>query len=100
MFGNSNSGTTYTNNKGCVGSIECWINKEGIANIFSIPKLEEMGFCITYYIQDGHYIVHTKDGRVQLNKDELGLPDIDTKKNQDVVFIQIINDFFDGLTKK
>ena len=42
-----------TNKKGRFGSIECWFNKEGIANIFSIKKLEEIGFCITFDSMDG-----------------------------------------------
>ena len=62
MFGHFNTGTTSTNKKGNLGSIECWINKEGINNIFSIPKLEEMGYRIIYDSQDGHYIFHTKYG--------------------------------------
>ena len=36
-----------------------------------------MGFNITYYSWDGHYIFQTKDGEVQLNKDEMDLPYID-----------------------
>ena len=64
LFGNCNKGTTSTNKKRNSGSIECWINKEGTSNIFNIAKLKEIGFCITYNIQDRHYIVHTKDGEV------------------------------------
>ena len=40
LFGHFNVGTTSTNKKSRVGSIECWINKEGVANIFIIPNLE------------------------------------------------------------
>ena len=80
MFGNFNAGTTSTNKKGCFGSIGCWLNKEGISNIFGIPKLEEMGFCITYDIMERHYIVHTKYGEVQFNKYEMGQLYIDAKK--------------------
>ena len=38
LFGDCNAGTTSTNKKGHFGFIECWINKERIDNIFSIPK--------------------------------------------------------------
>ena len=68
IFGNFNVGTTSTNNKSILGSVQCWLNKESISNIFRIQKLEEMGFRITYYSRYRHYIVHTKDGGVQLNK--------------------------------
>ena len=39
-----------------------------------------MRFLITYDSMDGHYIFHTKDVKVQFNKDEMGLPYIDTRK--------------------
>lgn len=48
-----------------------------------------MGFHITYEIQDIHWIVHTKDGEVRFNKDDMGLPYINTKKPQDVAFVKI-----------
>ena len=38
-----------------------------------------MGYQITNDSMDGHYIVHTKDGEVQFNKDEIGLTYIDEK---------------------
>ena len=74
IFGHCNTGTTTTNKKGSFGSIECWLNKEGIAKIFSIPKLEEIGFFTTQYREDKNYILHTKDWEVQFNKDKMHLP--------------------------
>ena len=41
-----------------------------------------MGFGITYDIMDGHSIVHTKDGEVQFNKDEMGIPNIYEKNTR------------------
>ena len=79
LFENYNKGTNSTNKKGHFGYIECWFNKEGIANIFSITKLEEMVLRITYYRQDGRYILHTKYGGVQSNKDVMGIPYTDSK---------------------
>ena len=73
MSVNWNAGKISTNNKVNFGSNECWINKEGIYNIFSIPKFEEMGFHITYDSRDGHYIVYTKDGEIQFNNYEMVL---------------------------
>ena len=40
LFGHCNSETTTTNKEVNIGSIKCWINKEGISNIYSIPNLE------------------------------------------------------------
>ena len=48
MFGNLNTGTISTNKKGRFGLILCCLDKEDIYDIFSIPKLEKMGFRITY----------------------------------------------------
>ena len=62
LFGYCNAGNTSTKNKVNFGFIECWLNKDGISNIFSIPILEEMMFCITYYSWDVNYIFHAKDG--------------------------------------
>ena len=53
LFENYNKGTNSTNKKGHFGYIECWFNKEGIANIFIIPKLEEIGFHILNNSRDG-----------------------------------------------
>ena len=93
MIAHSNAWTTSSNKKKCFGYIECWINKEGIVNIFSTPKLEEMGSCVTYDILEGYYIVHTKYGGVQLNKDEMGLPYIDAKK-QYAALVQTVHNKF------
>ena len=54
MFGHCNVVNTSTNKKGHLGSMECWLNKEYITNIFSIPKPEEVGFRITYYSWEGY----------------------------------------------
>ena len=59
LFGNFNAGTTSTNKKVNFNSIECFISKKVISNIFGVPKLEEIEFHITYDIRDVHYIVHT-----------------------------------------
>ena len=92
---NCNSGVTYTNKKRKFGSIECWFNKEGIANIISIPKLEETRFHITYYIRDGRYIVHTKDEEIQSNKEEMGLLYMDANKSQDTAFVKTFQENFE-----
>ena len=99
MFVHYNAGTNSTNKKGCFCSIEWWLNKEEIFNIFSIPKLEGMGFCITYDRMDGNYIVHSKDGEVQFNKNKMVLPYIESKK-EDMVFLQTLWESYESFTKK
>ena len=59
-----------------------------------------MVFCITYYIREGCYIFHTKDGEVQSNKDETVLPYIDIKKIQGVACVQTFRENFEGFSQK
>ena len=93
QFGPCNTGTPFTNKRVQFGSIESCLNKEGIYNFCSIPKLENMRFRITYNGLDGHYILHIKSGDVQFNKDEMILPYIDLNKPQDVDFVKPIRNF-------
>ncbi len=41
LTGHCNAGTTNTNKTGKFGSLDIWVNTEGIANILSLDKLEE-----------------------------------------------------------
>ena len=59
-----------------------------------------MGLRITYISRDGHYIIRTKDGYVQLNKYEIVILYIVAIKNQDVAFLQTNRDNYEGFTKK
>ena len=73
---NCNAGSKKTNRKGDYRQIEAWYMPKGIANIFSMNEIEKL-HCITYYIIDGYYVVHTDKGPVCFHKDEQGLPYID-----------------------
>ena len=68
-FGHYNEGNKSTKKKGQFGSINLCLNKDGMANIFSVPKLEYMSFPITYYSKERQYIVNTKYGKLKFNKD-------------------------------
>ena len=59
-----------------------------------------MGLRIIYISRDGHYIIRTKDGYVQLNKYEIVILYIVAIKNQDVAFLQTNRDNYEGFTKK
>jgi hypothetical protein len=73
---NCNSVVMRTNETGDYGSMNVWYIPDGIANIFSMNKLEKK-HRITYDSWDGYYIVHTANGEVRFHKDENGLPYID-----------------------
>ena len=48
IHGKYNVATYLYNRKGWIGMLEMWLNKNGIVNILSIPKLEEDGYHVTY----------------------------------------------------
>jgi hypothetical protein len=65
-----------TNKMGSYGRLNVWYILNGIANIFSMHKLEKH-YQITYGSWEGFYKVHTPSGIVKFHKDEQGLPFID-----------------------
>ena len=57
LYVHCNAGTTSTNLKGDYSSIDCWLNEEGIANIFSVSVFKNLGFRITYNSNDDRWCV-------------------------------------------
>ena len=76
MQGNCNAGSIKTNRKGEYGQVESWYMPKGIANIFSVNKIEKL-HRITYNSIDGYYVVHTDKGPVCFHKDKQVLRYID-----------------------
>ena len=66
---NCNAGLVTSNLKGNYGRLKVWYVSEGIANIFSMHKLECL-YRITYNSWDGYYVVHTPWGEVKFHKDK------------------------------
>ena len=58
LLGNCNADVTSTTMKGNLGIFEMWFNESGVANILSIPQLEENGFRVTTDTLGG-WVVHT-----------------------------------------
>ena len=48
LQGNCNTGVSTSNEKGFYGLWNFWLNKQGIANLISIPQLEKDGYTIDY----------------------------------------------------
>ena len=42
LKGRCNAGVSTTNQQGKYGELDVWLNRKGIANILSIPRLEEL----------------------------------------------------------
>ena len=47
MTGNCNAGTTRITKKGSYGDLQVWLNKQGVANLISIPCSKQMGTLYT-----------------------------------------------------
>ena len=56
---------------GDLGVFKMWINKGGIANLLSIPKLEKDGFCVTSDTH-GEWIVYSPGGEKIVFKRDTG----------------------------
>jgi hypothetical protein len=61
---NCNVGAITTNQMGSYGNLKVWYLPEGIANIFSMHKLEKL-YRITYNSWMGYCVVHTPKGAVK-----------------------------------
>ena len=89
LYGHCNAITKYTNLKGKYIPIDCWLNKEVIDNIFSIPVLKNMDLCIIYDSCDNHCCVSKDNIIVKFEEDKKGLPYIDGGEKR-VVFAQTV----------
>ena len=86
---NCNVGSVTTNRKGTYGKLQVWYLPKGMANIFSMHKLEKM-YRITYDSWDGYYAIHTPRGEVLFYKDEQGLPYINLEgSDQDAAMMLV-----------
>ena len=86
---------------GNYGGFEAWINVSGIANIFSIPSLNNIGYHITYYSDNRYYLVTNRkiDVVTKLIEYENGLPYVDSTK-EGVMFVQTVRQKYEGFTNK
>ena len=109
LFAHCNSGTTVTNTKGMLGSLEYWLNENRIYNLLSIPELTRLGYTITSDNRLNLSYQVTLKGQVHRGPDttplkikEKGLPYIDVK--QGVVFtkfmVPTVRENMEGFTKQ
>jgi hypothetical protein len=60
MIGHCNAGTTKMNKTGILGTIKCWYNQDGIANILSIHVIEKLGYRVGHNTEEGRNTVSHK----------------------------------------
>ena len=86
MNGSYNAGTVSTNTNGWFGDFQVWLNKKGIANLLSIPLLEEAGYIVSTHTKSD-WVVTTPKGKKIVFKRDTGIcnqiPYIDLRKNME-----------------
>ena len=101
---NCNAGTTRITKQGCFGKLRVWLNKNGIANLVSIPKLKVDG-CVVRTDTKGEWQVLTPEGKViPFKRDKgmcVGIPYIDLRDyKQGLVLIETVRKNIGGFNRE
>ena len=107
LVGHSNCGSTTMNEVGNLGKIEgMWLNEGGIANIVPLEVISKIWW-ITYDsaggMNAGHFVIHTDQGNIKVQKNSKGMPFIDLDSVEGEValeFIQTVRGNMDGFTRR
>ena len=104
MKGRCNAGTTSTNRKGSYGRSRVWLNERGIANLLSVPMLEEAGYIVSLHTKK-YWEVTTPEGvTITFRRDTgicKGMPYIDLREEKTgLAMIQTIRQNFEGFTER
>ena len=104
LTGHYNAGTTTCKQKGYYGVFKMWLNKNGIANLLSIPQLEQDGFVIDYNTKR-NWTVKTPQGKEIVFRKDTGMCEgmmyVDMHEHQEgVAMLETVQKNFEGYTKK
>ena len=92
----------------CSSILDMWLMRNGIANIISLPRLENDGFHVTYDTLKS-WVVHFPDGtpiffkRYNALCDQFPYVDVEylnTTKCESVNMLQTVRGYFEGFTKR
>ena len=90
LKGHCNAGVTICKEQGYYGAFKMWLNRNGIANLLSIPQLERDGYTVDYNTKR-NWVVTTPEGKEIVFKRDTGLcdrmPYIDLRDNDDGVIM-------------
>ena len=105
LHGSCNAGTTISSEKGYLGPFDLWLNEKGIANLLSIPQLEEEGYKVQYETDLTQWTVTTPQGKKIVFEQDSGLcnrmPYIDMREvTEGFAMVQTVHQNFEGYTKK
>ncbi len=83
-------GTNLTGKAGFCRNIRFWYNKDGIANLISVPQLESDGYILKYGSKNG-WVAHGPDGFTMVFKQDVGLcngmPYVDMRADADTLIV-------------
>ena len=104
LKGHCNAGVTTCKEQGYYGVFKMWLNRNGIANLLSIPQLEQDGYIINYNTKRD-WVVTTSQGKEIIFKRDTGLcdrmPYIDLREHQEgVIMLETVRKNFEGYTKR
>ena len=105
LTGHCNAGVTTSDTVGeLFGLFEVWLNKNRVANLLSIPQLEEDGYRIKYDTQ-GDWEVFTPEGKRIVFQRDTGvckrMPYLDLRKHKGgFALIETVRKNFEGFTKR
>ena len=103
MNGSCNAGTVSTSTKGWYGDFEVWLNKKGIANLLSIPTLEDAGYLVSTHTNAEWVVTTPKGKKITFERDTgvcTGMPFIDLRKTEEgFAMIETVRKSFAGATK-
>ena len=100
MNGGFNEGTVNTNTRGWYGKLKVWLNERGIANLLSIPTLEDAGYIVSNH-KKGDWVVTTPKGKIIIFKRDTRvckrMPYINLRKHKEgISIIEMVRKKFAG----
>ena len=104
MSTSCNAGQTETNTRGWYGDFEVWLNEQGIANLLSLPALEDAGYKVETHT-DRDWVVTSPQGRRTVFKRDTGvcnrMPYIDLREQgeEGLAMIAAVRERFQGYTR-
>ena len=81
-----NAGTVSTNTKGWYGDFQVWLKKKGIANLLSIPMLEEAGYIVSTHTKRDWVGTTPKGTKIFFKRDKVicnRMPYIDLRESME-----------------
>jgi hypothetical protein len=99
-----NAGTNFSTKKGWYQDLfHLWLVRNGIANLLSLPQLEDNGFTISYHTR-GKWIITTPQGKdITFHREPDGIcrrfPYLKMRSTSAVAMVQTIHQCYEGFTK-